>query len=118
MEGIVRDFLRLCGSATMQAKAKRDQKTIEDRALDSLLSDPILVQRMGEDNAFLLRFILTEKGGWNLRSDIAHSHLTLHQYTVNQFHLLFLLALRLSLFKFESVEVLESDLSPQDLLNL
>ena len=113
MEGIIRDLLRLWGSATTQAKAKRDQRTIEDRALDSLLSDSILVERMGEDDAFLLRFILTEKGGWNLRSDIAHSHLALHQYTVHQFHLLLLLALRLSRFQFESVEVSESDVAQE-----
>jgi hypothetical protein len=99
MEGIIRDFLGILGSTTTEAKHKGNQRTIEGRSLDKLLEDQLLADKLGEDDVFLIRFILTEKGGWNLRAEVAHSLLSRHEYRVQMFHMLLLIVFRLSRFQ-------------------
>lgn len=107
MEGMVRDFLQILGSTTTESKQKRKQITIESRSLDKLLEDKLLADYLGEDDVFLIKYILTEKGGWNLRADVAHALLSPKEYTVAQFHLLILIVLRLSKFQIAPAESIQ-----------
>jgi len=66
--------------------------------LDKLLEDKMLLDHLGEDNVFFIRFVLSEKAGWNLRAEVAHSLLSPREYRVQMFHLLLLIVFRLSRF--------------------
>jgi hypothetical protein len=98
IEGIVRDLIGFLGSTPTEAKQKGKQRTIESRSLDKLLEDKMLLDHLGEDNVFFIRFVLSEKAGWNLRAEVAHSLLSPREYRVQMFHLLLLIVFRLSRF--------------------
>ncbi len=98
IEGIIRHMLSLFGATTSRSRDKKGQNIIEDTLLDQLLEDELLIEKIGEDDLFFIRFVLIEKAGLNLRNRIAHNHLIPPEYSVHLLHFLMLIIFRLSRF--------------------
>jgi hypothetical protein len=71
----------------------------EEKDIMRLLTEPGVVEMLGEDDVFYLRYLLTEKGGLNLRNKVAHSLLSYDQYFIGHLMLIFIAILRLGRFK-------------------
>ncbi len=94
LEGMIRRLFTNAGIATM--KINRDDK---EQVLDinDLLHHVEIGKIFDEDTTFFLRFVLIDKGGFNLRHEVAHGLLSLEQYkSYDRAMLLFLALLRIS----------------------
>lgn len=96
IEGILRDILALKGGTTMyQMTDRKGRRITREKDLDQLLREPIVLAAIGENNAWYIRFLLTEKGGLNLRHKVAHSLMLPDEYTWHLVNFLILAILRL-----------------------
>lgn len=100
IEGILRTLAEYAGIQTSQLKKDKSGRNIsEEKDIMRLLTDPELVSLIGEDDALYLRFILTEKSGFNLRNKVAHGLMKYNDYSIGTLMFVFLAVIRLSRFK-------------------
>jgi Domain of unknown function (DUF4209) len=100
IEGIVRTLAEYQGIPTFVIKRDHKGREVsEEKDIMRLLTEPAVVEFIGEDDVFFLRFVFTEKGGLNLRNKVAHSLLSYDQYSIAHLMLIFIAILRLGRFK-------------------
>ncbi len=68
-EYFLREFCYFLGAPTFKAK---DSNIVMERTLDDILEDIKIKAALTKDDHFFIKFILTEKAGYNLRNRIAH----------------------------------------------
>lgn len=100
IEGIVRSLANYKGIPTFTIKRDNlGREVSEEKDIMKLLTEPEVIEFIGEDDIFFLRYVFTEKGGLNLRNKVAHSLLGYDQYSIGHLMLIFFAILRLGRFK-------------------
>jgi hypothetical protein len=112
IEGLLRYFCEKIGIATFKTRQKGADKLVMEKLLDDLLMDiahePLLKPEQktnfDEEDRTLIKYVLTEKAGWNLRNAVAHSLMDIFEYSFEQVVVLFCIILKLSKYKFIETE--------------
>ncbi len=96
-EYLLREFCMLLGVPTFKPNLKKPN-IIMEKTLDDLLRD--LEGKLNENDLFFIKFILTEKAGFNLRNRIAHGLLDNIDYGLDYPIYALLIILKLSNYQF------------------
>jgi hypothetical protein len=105
IEGLLRDLCNYSGITTfVQRTDKQGRIAYREKDLNALLHDEKMKTLMGDDDLFLLKFVLVEKAGLNLRHRTAHSLLFFWEYGLYYMNLLFLLLLKIGKLDFMKKE--------------
>ncbi len=105
IEGILRNFCEKIGIPTFNTKKGNDDLMME-KTLDVLLADiahkPEINQitNFDEEDRVMIKFVLSEKAGLNLRNEVAHGLMDINEYNLGLVVILFSLILKLSKYKF------------------
>lgn len=107
IEQLLRQFCLKAGIFTFKRKKGNDDIMMEktlDELLAELENDPELIPgktvNFNEDHRQLIKFVMTEKGGWNLRNEIAHGLMDFPEYTIEKPIVLLSIILKLSGYQF------------------
>lgn len=103
IEGLIREMFHILDKPTFtirKGKGGRNNTTIE-KDLNVFLVDDFAKQIFNNDLRLLMRFLLTEPSGYNLRNNIGHCLIQREHYNFLDLHLLFLIVIRLGNYKFE-----------------
>jgi hypothetical protein len=101
VEYFLREFCYFLGIATFKPNP-RQQGIIMEKTLDNLLDD--LKGKISDNDHFFIKFILTEKAGYNLRNRIAHGLMDNVDYGLEYPILSILIILKLSNYQFSTVK--------------
>ncbi len=105
IEGLLRDLCNFAGVTTFTQKMDYKERVIyHEKDLTALLHDEKLGKLMSADDLFLLKFVLVEKAGYNLRHRTAHSLLFFEEYSMFYMNLLFMILLKISKFEIKPNE--------------
>lgn len=100
IEGIIREFYQTIGKPIDKIKTERGGKHVtEKKSLDELLREPYAEEIFGNDLLILMKYILIELGGYNLRNNISHSLLFRENYLLNYGHWIFIILLRIGAYQ-------------------
>lgn len=97
IEFILREFAIKIGKSTFKPKANQPE-IIMEKTLDDLLKD--LESDLDKDDHYFIKFILTEKAGYNLRNRIAHGLMDSDEYSIQCVILALIILLKLSNYQF------------------
>lgn len=97
-EYFLREFCYFLEIPTFKTK---DSGIVMERLLDDILEDPKIKEVLTQDDYFLLKFILTEKFGYNLRNKVAHGLMDDVEYSIEHPVLSIILILKLSNYQFK-----------------
>jgi len=104
IEGLLRSFCEKIGIETFKTRLKGKHKLVMEKQLDDLLSDlkPKTDNEtfMLEEDRIMLKFVLSEKAGLNLRNNIAHGLVDHYEYKFETVVILFSLIMKLSNYLF------------------
>jgi len=108
IEGLLRYFCEKIGIATFKTKEKGSDKLVMEKLLDDLLADiaheplikPDQKTNFEEEDRILIKYVLAEKAGLNLRNKVAHSLMDIFEYTFEIVVVLFCIIIKLSKYKF------------------
>ena len=100
-EYFLREFCYFLGIATFRPNPKQ-QGIIMEKTLDNLLDD--LEGKISDNDHFFIKFILTEKAGYNLRNRIAHGLMDNVDYGLEYPILSILIILKLSNYQFTTAK--------------
>jgi len=89
-EGVLRDFIRLCGGNTSKGK----NGELKEQLLEELLENEMVVKYFSTKDIDLFKFTFTSRGN-NIRNNVAHSFMEFSDYGLNVASLIFLCILRL-----------------------
>lgn len=92
LEGIIK---LLCKIFEIETKETNDNNIVQDKSLNKLLDNEKLVEKMGQNNIFFLKYLLIDNCGLNIRNEAAHSLLALNEYNYVNATLLLVALLRL-----------------------
>ena len=96
IEGLVREMCEYKGINTFyEYKDKKGNMIIREKDINALLHEQIMNEMLDEDDLILLKFLLVEKAGYNLRHNIAHALIKFDDYSIDYMNLLILALLRL-----------------------
>ena len=112
IEGLLRYFCEKIGVATFKTKQKGSDKLVMEKPLDDLLADiahaPLLKPEQktnfDEEDRILIKYVLAEKAGLNLRNAVAHSLMDIFEYSFEHIVILFCIIIKLSKYKFIEIE--------------
>jgi hypothetical protein len=99
-EYFLREFCYFLGFATFKQNP-RQQGIIMEKSLDNLLED--LEGKISDDDHFFIKFILTEKAGYNLRNRVAHGLMDNVDYGLEYPILSIIIILKLSNYQFSNI---------------
>lgn len=100
-EYFLREYCYFLGTATFKSK---ENNIIMERTLDDILDDKKIKDALTEDDHFFIKFILTEKAGYNLRNRIAHGLMDNVDYGLQYPILAILIILKLSNYQFIQIK--------------
>lgn len=108
IEGLLRYFCEKIGIATYKTKHKGSDKLVMEKLLDDLLADiahepplkPEQKTNFDEEDRILIKYVLVEKAGLNLRNEVAHSLMDVFEYSFEYVVILFCIIIKLSKYKF------------------
>ncbi len=108
VEGLLRYFCEKIGIATFKTRQKGSQKLVMEKLLDDLLADiahqpslrPEQKTYFDEEDRILIKYVLAEKVGLNLRNEVAHGLMDIFEYTFERIVILFCIIIKLSKYKF------------------
>ena len=108
VEGLLRYFCEKIGIATFKTRQKGSQKLVMEKLLDDLLADiahqpslrPEQKTYFDEEDRILIKYVLAEKVGLNLRNEVAHGLMDIFEYTFERVVILFCIIIKLSKYKF------------------
>ena len=104
IEGLIREIFQILGKPTFIIRKEKGGKNITiEKDLNAFLIDDFAKEIFSKDLRLLMRFLLTEPSGHNLRNNIGHCLMQKEHYNFLNLHLLFLIILRLGNYKFEKV---------------
>lgn len=96
IEGIIRELCKSVDVITFTQRKDENGNIITlEKDINALLHEQKINELLDDDDLILLKFLLVEKAGYNLRHNIAHSLMTFEHYNINFMHLLILALLRL-----------------------
>ncbi|MEI7725055.1 MAG: DUF4209 domain-containing protein [Bacteroidota bacterium] len=99
VEYFLREFCYFLGIATFKPNP-RQQGIIMEKTLDNLLED--LEGKISDNDHFFIKFILTEKAGYNLRNRVAHGLMDNVDYGIEFPLLALIIILKLSNYQFST----------------
>lgn len=108
IEGLLRNFCEKLGIATFKTRTKGNDKLVMEKQLDDLLADvahkpkerPDQETKFDEEDRKMIKFVMTEKTGVNLRNKVAHSLMDLGEYNIGMVVIVFSLIMKLSKYSF------------------
>lgn len=108
IEGLLRYFCEKIGIATFKTRQKGSDKLVMEKLLDDLLADiahepplkPEQKTNFDEEVRILIKYVLAEKAGLNLRNAVAHSLMDIFEYSFEHVVILFCIIIKLSKYKF------------------
>ncbi len=108
VEGLLRYFCEKIGIATFKTRQKGFDKLVMEKLLDDLLADiahepplkPEQKTNFDEEDRILIKYVLAEKAGLNLRNAVAHSLMDFFEYSFEHVVILFCIIIKLSKYKF------------------
>src|ERR1035441_2253112 len=100
-EYFLREICYFLGIATFKPNPKQPG-IIMEKTLDNLLED--LEGKISEDDHFFIKFVLTEKAGYNLRNRIAHGLMDNVDYGLDNPILAIIIILKLSNYQFNPLK--------------
>jgi len=100
-EYFLREFCYFLGIATFKPNPKQPG-IIMEKTLDNLLDD--IEGKISDNDHFFIKFILTEKAGYNLRNRVAHGLMDNVDYSIEYPILATLIILKLSNYQFTSIK--------------
>lgn len=106
-EGLLRYFCEKIGIPTFKTKRGSDKLVLE-KTLDDLFADiahqpplkPEQKTNFDEEDRILMKYVLTEKAGLNLRNLVAHSLMDIFEYSFENIVVLFCIIFKLSKYEF------------------
>jgi hypothetical protein len=98
VEGILRCFVERLGRSTF---ARHRDGGVMEKTFDSLIAELQATDFVEEHRKFI-KYVMSEKIGWNLRNEVAHSLMTTEDYTPDKIIVLFRIILLLSSYTFVS----------------
>ena len=100
-EYFLREFCYFLGAPTFKAK---NSNIVMERTLDDILEDKKIKAALTKDDHFFIKFILTEKAGYNLRNRIAHGLMDNVDYSLQYPIFSILIILKLSNYQFPTTK--------------
>lgn len=108
IEGLLRNFCEKIGIATFKRRPKGSHELMMEKLLDDLLADiahephlkPEQKTNFDEEDRILIKYVLAEKAGLNLRNAVAHSLMDVFEYSFEHVVILFCIIIKLSKYKF------------------
>ena len=108
VEGLLRYFCEKIGIATFKTKQKGSDRLVMEKTLDDLLADleheptlkPEQKTNFDEEDRILIKYVMAEKVGLNLRNTVAHSLMDIFEYSFEHVVVLFCIIMKLSKYKF------------------
>lgn len=104
IEGILRFFIEKLGIPTFSVRRTKEGNVIMEKLFDDIIADlqstPERPVGFAEDHRTLIKYVMSEKIGWNLRNEVAHALLQIEDYTPNKIVVLFSFVLKLSKYQF------------------
>jgi len=108
IEGLLRYFCEKIGIATFKTRQKGSDKLVMEKLLDDLLADiahepplnPEQKTNFDEEVRILIKYVLAEKAGLNMRNAVAHSLMDIFEYSFEHVVILFCIIIKLSKYKF------------------
>jgi len=101
IEGMVRDICEFKGIIPFEFKVDHQGRTISfQKDIHKLLNEEEIVTLISKDDLLLLKYVLIEKAGYNLRHKVAHSLMTFDEYDIGQMFLLIICVLKLGKYNF------------------
>lgn len=108
IEGLLRYFCEKIGVATFKTQTKGKNKLVMEKQLDDLLADvahkpkgrPDQETKFDEEDRMMIKFVMTEKAGINLRNKVAHGLMDFDEYNIGMVVIILSLILKLSKYSF------------------
>lgn len=108
IEGLLRYFCEKIGIATFKTRQKGSDRLVMEKLLDDLLADiahepplkPEQKTNFDEEDRILIKYVLAEKAGLNLRNAVAHGLMDVFEYSFEHVVVLFCIIIKLSKYKF------------------
>ncbi|MDE5538433.1 DUF4209 domain-containing protein [Elizabethkingia meningoseptica] len=101
IEGMVRDICEFKGIIPFEFKVDHQGRTISfQKDIHKLLNEKEIINLISKDDLLLLKYVLIEKAGYNLRHKVAHSLMTFDEYNIGQMFLLVVCVLKLGKYNF------------------
>ncbi|WP_270561529.1 DUF4209 domain-containing protein [Bacteroides cellulosilyticus] len=104
IEGVLRFFIERLGIPTFATRRTKTGSVIMEKLFDDIIADlqntPEKPIGFEEDHRTLIKYVMSEKIGWNLRNEVAHALLQIEDYTPDKVIVLFCLILKLSKYSF------------------
>ena len=108
IEGLLRYFCEKIGIATFKTRQKGSDKLVMEKLLDDLIAGiahepplkPEQKTNFDEEDRILIKYVLAEKAGLNLRNAVAHSLMDVFEYSFANVVVLFCIIIKLSKYKF------------------
>jgi hypothetical protein len=91
IEGLFRNFSDRINISTSIGKKKGMQETL----LNNILENEVIIKYFNEDDRLFFEYVFSDKGGLNLRNNIAHSFFNEKDYQPDQMLLMIAVVLRL-----------------------
>lgn len=108
IEGILRFFIERLGIPTCAERRSNNKAIMMEKLFDDIIADLKDNEKRPtgfiEDHRTLIKYVMSEKVGWNLRNEVAHSLLQITDYTGEKVVVLFCLILKISGYKFKENE--------------
>lgn len=101
IEGILRDFLKHNNTITT---IKNQDGSFQEKDINQLLHEQKLYNFFSEDEVEFFKFVLIEKGGYNLRHNVAHSLMKPWNYSWDYMNYLILIILRIGKYQLQKSE--------------
>lgn len=103
IEGVLRFFIERQGIPTFSSRRTKEGNIIMEKLFDDIIADlqstPERPIGFVEDHRTLIKYVMSEKIGWNLRNEVAHALLQIEDYTPDKMVVLFCLILKLSKYE-------------------
>ncbi|NLZ94711.1 MAG: DUF4209 domain-containing protein [Bacteroidales bacterium] len=108
IEGLLRNFCEKLDIPTFKTRTKGKNKLVMEKQLDDLLADVTHEPKeksnqktnFDEEDRIMIKFVMTEKAGINLRNKVAHGLMDFEEYNIGMIVILFSLIVKLSKYKF------------------
>lgn len=100
IEGIIREFYETIGKNTDRMKVEKGQRYVtEKKSIDELLREPYAEEIFGNDLLSLMKYVLIELSGHNLRNNVSHSLMFKENYMFSYAHWVFIILLRIGAYE-------------------
>lgn len=105
IEGLIREFYEIIGKPIDKIKTERGGKQVtEKKSLDELLREPYAEEIFGNDLLILMKYVLIELGGYNLRNNISHALMFRENYLLSYGHWIFIIILRIGAYQLNIIK--------------